>query len=144
MKIVLITLFLFTITARSEEGHVDDESNGVGKGKGIVYANEAEGFTLSKEAAAKFSFAVQRLVGKQQWKIPKTAILKSKDEINLYKFSNSLIKRIDFEMVKEEGDFIWIKSKSLSEGDVVITTNIGFVRLAELSAFEGSEVGHSH
>lgn len=131
-----------------EHGHEgekhEEENSKIGNGKGIISASEDKGFELSREAMKNFSFTTIKLSGDFPWKLPISSLLLSQDEVNIYRIREKMIKRIDLEVIKKTEGFIWIKSFDLKNGDSVIISNIGFIRIAELVAFGGAEEGHSH
>lgn len=126
-----------------EEKH-EEENSKIGNGKGIISASEDNGFELSQEAVKNFSFTTIKLSGDFPWKLPDSALLLSQDEINIYRIREKIIKRVDLEVIKKTEGSIWIKSFDLKNGDSVIISNVGFIRIAELTAFGGAEEGHSH
>lgn len=126
-----------------EEKH-EEENSKIGNGKGIISASEDKGFELSPEAVKNFSFTTIKLSGDFPWILPDSALLLSQDEINIYRIREKIIKRVDLEVIKKTEGSIWIKSFDLKNGDSVIISNVGFIRIAELTAFGGAEEGHSH
>jgi len=126
-----------------EKEHAEENSN-VGPDKGIVKANEEEGFILSPEASKNFEIKTIKLIGAGPWMVPVSARMLSKEEVNLYRIRNGFIKRIDFKLIAKNGSLIKIMSSDLVSGDEIITNGVGFVRIAELTAFGGAPEGHSH
>jgi len=126
-----------------EKGHEEENSN-VGTDKGIVKADEEQGFILSPEASKNFEIKTIKLHGVGPWTVPVSARMLSKEEVNLYRIRNGFIKRIDFKLISKNGSSIKIISSDLISGDEVITNGVGFVRIAELTAFGGAPEGHSH
>jgi len=126
-----------------EKEHEEENSN-VGPDKGIVRADEEQGFVLSPEAFKNFEIKTIKLVGNGPWTVPQVARMLSKEEVNLYRIRNGFIKRIDFKLFSKIGSSLKIQSSDLATGDEIITNGVGFVRIAELTAFGGAPEGHSH
>jgi len=129
---------------KHQEKEHEEENSNVGPEKGIVKANEEQGFILSPEATKNFEIKTMKLVGVGPWTVPDSARMLSKEEVNLYRIRNGFIKRIDFKLISKSGSLVKILSSDLATGDEVITNGVGFVRIAELTAFGGAPEGHSH
>lgn len=129
---------------KHDEHEQEEENSKVGPGKGIVKADEKLGFILSNEALKNFEVKTIKLEGTGPWGVPLSARMLSKEEINIYRVRNGFIKRIDFSLMEKKGSLIKIKSSDLQSGDEVITNGVGFVRIAELTAYGGAPEGHSH
>ena len=131
----------------SEKGHGHEEEEGsssVGPEKGILEASDNDGIKLSPEALKNFEIKTQKISGTGPWTIPNSARLHSKEETNLYRLRNGFFKRIDFmQSKKDEKQFI-ANSKDLKNGDEVVVHGVGFLRIAEVTAFGGAPEGHSH
>lgn len=124
-----------------EEG---EENPQVGADKGIVEANKEKGFKLSPEAEKNFSVKKLKVMKPQNIEIPKEALVTSGVEINLYRLRDGFYKRIDFTTVTTKLNSLIINSKDLSQNDEIALSGLGFLRISEISAFEGAPEGHSH
>lgn len=124
-----------------EEG---EENPQVGADKGIVEANKEKGFKLSPEAEKNFSVKKLKVTKSQNIEIPKGALVTSGVEINLYRLRDGFYKRIDFTTITTKVDSLIINSKELSQNDEIALSGLGFLRISEISAFEGAPEGHSH
>ena len=129
---------------KHQEKEHEEENSNVGPEKGILKADEEKGFILSPEASKNFGIKTMKLVGVGPWTVPISARMFSKEEVNLYRIRNGFIKRIDFKLISKIGSFVKILSSDLTTGDEIITNGVGFVRIAELTAFGGAPEGHSH
>ena len=76
--------------------------------------------------------------------IPKSAIVTSGAEVNVYRFRDGYYKRIDFARVGQSGNTIMIQSSELNSSDELVISGTSFLRTAELTAFDGAPTGHSH
>ncbi|MBS1970345.1 MAG: hypothetical protein JSU04_08550 [Bdellovibrionales bacterium] len=146
-KIILAALgilFLFQphLSLADEEEAV---SPAVGPDKGITAADEHDGIKLSSEAIKNFALQTLKLSSNpSEWEIPSKAILVSGEEVNIYRLRDGFYKRIDFTTVSKSAGKLKIKSKELKVGDEIVTSGLGFLRAAELSAFSSGEEGHGH
>ncbi|MGE3682683.1 MAG: hypothetical protein AB7G93_13240 [Bdellovibrionales bacterium] len=133
---------------KGEEGHgehgEEEENASVGPEKGIIEANEEKGFKLSPEALKNFEIKTLKLANSPPWNVPSTAKVRSGNEINLFRLRDGYFKRIDFNEVRKQGSQIFVASPDLKKGDEIVTIGLGFLRIAELSAFGGLAEGHSH
>lgn len=76
--------------------------------------------------------------------VPKSSIVKVGEEINLYRYRDGFYKRIDFQIIKKNGNQIHIKSPDLKPGDQIVVQGMGFIRVAEIAALGGAVTGHAH
>ncbi len=157
MKNLTAILFILGLTALgwafAKEGtkenggheHAHDEGGAsVGPEKGILAASEEEGIQLSPEATKNFELQFAKLEGSGPWNIPESAHLFAGEEVNLFRFRNGFYKRVDFNVVNRSGSRITVTSNELKPGDAIVIQGIGFLRIAEISAFGGTPEGHSH
>lgn len=128
-----------------EEGEEEEEEAGsVGPDKGITEFSERSGFKLSPEALKNFDLKFLKLNGDGPWLLPKSAVVHSGEETNLFRKRKDFFKRIDFQTLKNSGNQLTIDSDDLREGDEVVLVGLGFLRIAELAATGGVAHGHSH
>lgn len=133
----------------SEESHghgaeEKEESTSVGPEKGILEASEAQGVKLSPEALRNFELKTQKLAGNGPWTFPISARFQSGEEVNLYRLRNGFFKRIDFVQNSRTSQQLVATSKELRAGDEVVIAGLGYLRIAEVTAFGGNSEGHSH
>jgi hypothetical protein len=126
------------------EGEEAEEGGKVGPGKGIIEANERLGFKLSPEALKNFDLKNILLKGDGPWKLPASAIVKAGEEVNLFRLRDGFFKRIDFQNLSKSGQTVIVDSDDMRDGDVIVVSGLGFLRIAELAAFGGVSEGHSH
>lgn len=133
-----------------EHGHDDkhdsdqEKNPQVGPNKGILMASEEDGIKLSPEAEKNFEIKKIKVLTANAIEIPKNAIVTAGLEVNLYRYRSGFYKRIDFREIKRLGNTVQVQSKDLKSGDEIAITGLGFLRIAELSAFSGAPEGHSH
>ncbi len=134
-----------------EDGHVHDEHEedgeqaaSVGPEKGITEVSERDGFKLSEQALKNFDLSFIKLNGNGPWNLPKTAVVHSGEEVNVFRRRSGFFKRIDFQILKRQDRTFLIDSDDLREGDEVVTQGLGFLRIAELAATGDVAHGHSH
>lgn len=133
-----------------EAGHKDEgeeeeaEGGSVGPEKGILEADRSKGFKLSPEALKNFEIKTIKLTGDGPWAISVKAIVHSGEEINLYRLRGGFFKSIDFQTIKKSDPTFVVDSDDMREGDEIVVSGLGFLKIAELSAFGGIAHGHSH
>lgn len=125
-------------------GHESESASAVGQEKGIIAANEKDGFKISPEATKNFKIQTMSLPSGSTWSVPSTAIAYSAREVNVYRFRDGFYKRIDFKLLSKEGNSRRISSTDLRAGDAVVISGLGFLRVAEIAAFGGAPEGHAH
>lgn len=127
-----------------EEGEEEEGASSVGPDKGITEFSERNGFKLSPEALKNFDLKYFKLNGDGPWTLPKSAVVHSGEETNLFRKRNSFFKRIDFQTIKNTANQLTVDSDDLREDDEVVIIGLGFLRIAELAATGGVAHGHSH
>lgn len=130
-----------------EEGHEhgeEEEGGNVGPDKGILEVNERFGFKLSPEALKNFELQFMKLNGDGPWSVNNSALVHAGEEVNVFRRRNGFFKRVDFETSKKGGASLTIDSDDLREGDEIVTSGLGFLRIAELASSGGIAHGHSH
>ncbi len=136
-KLLILTIIISSI-AYSGGDHGETGAS-IGPDKGILEASERKGIKISPEALKNFEIKTIKLKGDGPWSIPKSAILYSGEEINLFRLRDGFFKRIDFQKTHNLVD-----SDDMRENDEIVISGLGFLRTAELAAFGGAEHGHSH
>lgn len=106
--------------------------------------SERNGFKLSPEALKNFELKTHKLLGDGPWSIPKSARLYSSEEVNLFRLRSGFFKRIDFQIIRLTQTEIVVDSDDMREGDEIVLSGLGFLRIAELAATGGVSHGHSH
>lgn len=127
-----------------EHGHKEEKSENIGPGKGIVAADEENGFQISPEAEKNFEIKRMKFSSLAQIKIPKSAVVTAGMETNIYRYRNGNYKRVDFNVVTKLSDGLHITSKELKPNDEIVIHGMGLLRIAELAAFGGAPESHSH
>lgn len=132
--------------ASDHDDHDDHEEGGssVGPDKGIIEANETKGIRLAPQAIQNFGIRTVALKGAAPWKVPTSATLHALEEVNLYRLRDGFFKRVDFTVTKRASKDMTVLSRELKDGDEIVTDGVGFLRIAELTAFGGAPEGHSH
>lgn len=128
-----------------EEDHGHEERNEkVGPDKGILEADEKKGIRLSEVAARNLGIKTQLLSGKGPWSLPVSARFESAEERNLFRLRNGFYRRVDYSQISKTDSLIVVKSSDLKEGDSIVVQGVGYLRIAEITAFGGAPEGHSH
>lgn len=125
-----------------EHSHEEQKKSQVANDKGVLEAHEIDGIKLSKEAEEKFE--IKRVkVRSLLIDVPKSTVLSTGLEKYVYRYRNGFYSRVVFVIKKKTLDKIQIQSNDLKLNDEIVTVGTGFIRIAELAAFDSSE-GHSH
>lgn len=123
--------------------HGDDhkeDSHGHGEHKEEA---SQDGFKLSDAAYKTFDIKLVKYVGAAT-AIQMSAIYKGLNETNIYRRRNNLFKRIDFKTISKTKDNYFVSSADLVQGDEIVVSGVGFLRMAEIAASGGLESSHSH
>lgn len=128
------------------EGEHEDEhgSSQVGPDKGVVEASPEKGFKLSKQATKQFDLKFVSVRPDKSVQLPSTAIVHTGEEKNIYRLRDGFIKRIDFKVLSKSGSSLSIQSSDLNANDQVVVEGLGFLRIAEITTFDGAPEGHAH
>lgn len=127
-----------------DDDHHDETASTSSVSKGILKADEHEGFQISNEAEKNFEIKKIKLNSNNTASIPKTAILTTGEEKNIYRYRQQNYKRIDFKVIQNKNSILVIQSNELSPGDEIVIEGIGYLRITEIAAFGGAPEGHSH
>lgn len=127
-------------------GHGEEEEGGgnVGPEKGIIEASPAKGFKLSPEALKNFEIKTVKLAGDGPWPVLTSAIVHSGEETNLMRLRSGFFKSIDFQVIRQTPSGPVVESDDMREGDEIVVSGLGFLKISELAAFGGVAHGHSH
>ncbi len=140
-KLILVVSLIFSFNFLEALG----EANGyVRLNKGILEASESEGIKLSPEAIRNFEIKTHKIISDGPWLLPNSARFYSAEEINLYRLRDGFFKRIDFKELKRTSNLMVVGSKDIKVGDEIVIFGLGYLRIAELSAFGGIDSGHAH
>lgn len=128
-----------------KEGSAEEEGGArVGPDKGVLEVSEALGIKLAPEAEKTFDIKTLKLSGGGAWAIPLSARLLSGEEENLFRLRGGYFKRIDFRRVNSAANSLVVTSNDLRDGDEIVVSGLGFLRVAEIAASGGAPEGHSH
>ncbi|MBL7686498.1 MAG: hypothetical protein JNJ49_00580 [Bdellovibrionaceae bacterium] len=131
--------------SEAEHGHGEEEASpAVGPDKGILAADEHQGFKLAPEAEKTFEMKTTTVSAGGTVQLPKAAVVTAGTETNLFRLRDGFYKRIDFETVSRSQNTVSVRSKDLRPGDQIVIAGLGFLRIAEIAAFGGAPEGHSH
>lgn len=128
-----------------EDGHGHEEEEGgsaIGPGKGIIEKAEA-GFKLSPEAFKTFEIQTKVFSG-GKIVIPRDALVTIKGDKSVFRLRSDWYKRVKVEVVQKNENTVEIQSSNFREGDQIILSGSGFLRIAEVFSEEGASHSHSH
>lgn len=140
-KCLVFTLLLLTPQAFAEGEHQEEDH---AHEEGREHTKESEGFKLSPQAVKNFDLKTLKLVGHGPWTVPANAVVHSGEETNLFRLRDGNFKSIDFKLIKKSDSNLIVGSKDMQEGDEIVVSGLGFLKIAELAAFGGVAHGHSH
>jgi hypothetical protein len=128
-----------------EHEHEHEESrNNVGPTKGVLEADEHEGFVLNEKAEKNFAIQKLKLSGSGPIVVPSSALLYSGLEKQVYRYRKGRWKAVDIEIVSRDRQRSTLKSKDLTAGDSVAVSGVGFLKIVEQSIFGPQAEGHVH
>ncbi|MCB0327097.1 MAG: efflux RND transporter periplasmic adaptor subunit [Bdellovibrionales bacterium] len=114
----------------------------VGEGKAVIEIHDDKGFRLSNEAYQALKIRYENISG-SRFPIPKSALVRVKDEIGVYRFQESFFKLVPVKIHREEKDR-YIVNAPLQAGDQVVTQGVELLRVADIYSQDTSEYGHGH
>ncbi len=138
--LTLTTLSLFSYQGYAEDSHEHEDDHH----DEADHADEDSGFKISAEAEKNFEIKKMKVPKESSFEIPKSALVTTGLEINIYRFRDGYFKRIDFTFVSKKEKSSLIKSSDLQWGDEIVIAGTGLLRIAEIAAFGGAPEGHSH
>lgn len=126
------------------EGHGEEEegSTKIGPDKGITEKGPL-GFKLSAEAAKNIGFQTVR-IDSATANIPCDAVVQVKADKFVFRSREGWLKKEPVEIAGRAGSLCNVQGKELQPGDLVVTTQTGFLRIAEIFLEEGASHSHSH
>jgi len=125
-----------------DEHEGEEENSAVGPDKGILEKSE-NGFKLSPEAIKSFELKTQKFVNNQA-QFPRPTLVEVKEEKFVYRMRDGWIKKIPVKVLKKDKVLVTLELSQFKNGDEIIVSGTGFVRVSELVAEEGMAEGHAH
>ncbi|AUN98422.1 hypothetical protein DOM21_09060 [Bacteriovorax stolpii] len=125
--------------AEHKDEHKDEHGHGDEHGEGT----SENGFKLNEKSTKKFGIQTVTLKAGVV-EVPREAIFKGLNEVNVYRFRDGFYKRIDFKTLENNKDVLKISSSDLKSGDQIVIQGVGFLRIAEIAASGGISDSHSH
>lgn len=121
-----------------EPDHGDEGSAAVGPDKGIT-AKGPLGFRLSPEAQAKFAYQTAPYT---PGTVPCSALVSVKDGKYVFRVREGWIKKVHVDIASRANGQCGLRADDLQSGDQIVTSRMGFLRIAEVILEEGAS--HSH
>lgn len=150
LKIILFSFVVFAFVGQvnaseKHDEHKEDHKEGHKDDHKDEHDEEAklDGFKMTPASIKTFELKFVKYLGVKTL-VTKDAIYKGLDEVNLYRVRDGLFKRIDFKILSKEKNSYFISSPNLKVGDEIVTSGVGFLRMAEIAASGGLESSHSH
>jgi hypothetical protein len=98
--------------------------------------------TLNRITGANFKIESMKLQGQGPWSVPKSALIKTRDEVAVFRMRDGKYLRVSVSVTGKAPNQ-QIKGKDLKTGDEIVSKGGGFLRVAEIDVTSG-EVGHHH
>lgn len=139
MKDLLIAFFLASALSVPAFAHEGGEGKmEIGPDKGVTEVAKDKSFRLSPEAAKNFGLkTVPYAPGPLA--LPKTAIVHTLRESQIYRLRDGYLKPVDFEAVaKAEGSWT-VRSNDLRPKDEIVVNGVGFLRIISAQLGEAKD-----
>lgn len=107
--------------------------------KAIVQTSKDEGIILSEIAKKNIGFGTSSLVGVPPFKVPKSALVYSRDIIGVYLIKNRWIKMVPVKVISTNLDYALVESSALKGTSEIVTSGVPLVRVSEMEAFSTAE-----
>lgn len=135
-KLILISsMLILSITTSS---FADGDHSAPATKDGAAKALEEGEFSITEKAEKRLGIQWLVLQGSGPWKVPSDTVLSIKFTKASYRKFEGRITLIILDKIKKEGDFYWISSPDLQEGDAVAIKGVKYLRLTELDLFQGA------
>lgn len=128
---------------KEEKGHGGEEaSDKVGPGKGVSEKGPL-GFKLSPEAQKTIGFQTMPYDSTTN-SVACSTIVHVKNDKFVFRSRNGWLKKEPVESLSRNGSLCAVRFSNLQPGDLIVTTQLGFLRIAEVFLEEGASHSHSH
>ena len=124
---IFLYLFSYAIFAEQESA------------KAIIQASKDEGIILSEIAKKNIGFGTSNLVGTSPFKVPRSALVYSRDVIGLYLIKDRWIKMVPVKVVSMDSGYALVESSALKVSSEIVTSGVPLVRVSEMEAFSTAE-----
>lgn len=109
------------------------------------HGGEEKEFEIKSEAAEFLKIKTQKIQKENgRFKVPKESLVYFQSDIGVYVKGNGHFKMIEVTSYQLQGQFAFIQSKELNDGDDVVVSGVSFVRIAHLEATGQGGQGHAH
>ncbi len=127
---------------KSEGGHGDEEEStgGVGPNNAVTAADEHDGIKLSEKAIQTIGLKTEIWNGES---VSGQTIVYHQDKTSVYRLKDGWYKLVPVTIISKADNLVHITATELVSGDLIATSGVALLRVAELDAFSG-EVEHSH
>ncbi len=143
-RILLFSILVVPSSSILAHGEASVGRPGVGADKGVIKADEDEGFVLHPSAAENFAIKIMPLKIGPNWTVPRQALVYSGLEIQVFRQRDGYWKTVDVKIVRKTAANVDISSSELKAGDQLAIDGIGFLKIIEQSVFGPASEGHGH
>ncbi len=132
-----------------EHGHEEENEHGhgggkaVGQGKAILKVSEDKGFKLSEEAFKALDVKFMD-IEKANFSITKNELVTYQNKMGIYRFRDGFFKFIPVTIKEQKKEQYLIHSPLLKEGDKIVTSPVGLIRITDVYSTDTAEYGHGH
>lgn len=146
MKHFFMRIFLLILPASSIFAHGNEgvEPFSVGPEKGVIHADEHDGFVLRPSAEQNFAIKKIPIKAGPNWTIPREALVYSGLKTQVFRQRQNHWRSVDVEISRKSSKNVEIRSKELQAGDQLAVDGIGFLKIIEQSVFGPVADGHGH
>lgn len=131
--LIILNLIVFGFFASTS----DDHEHG--------HESEKKEFEISKEAVEFLKIETGKIKKESgRFKIPKKSLVYFQNKTGIYVKENHHFKLIEVVSFQLQGQFAFVQSEELSDGDEVVVSGVSFVRIAHLEATGQGGQGHAH
>jgi hypothetical protein len=125
----LLTLFIMSVLCTqvfSSEANVELKAGGA-----VTAFVKEDGFKLSSKALVNLGINFTSLVGANKWELPKSALVRIKKSIGVYRRYDGWITMVLVSIVEKKKSTVVVKSVDLESGDEVAISGVKFLRMTD-------------
>ena len=129
--LLAVAIYIFPSFSFAGGDHQAKEGPKIKKGAAVTEFSEEDGFKLSPRALMNLGVSFTTLGSHSSWVLPKSALISIKRATGVYRMWDNWITMVFVDIVRVEGDKVYIKSVDLEPGDQVAVTGAAFLRMTD-------------
>lgn len=130
-KVILAIILFLTQLIWASEIKGEDTNVEIKKGGAIMAFSKDDGFKLSNKAMKNLDITFSRLKGNLSWEIPKSALIRIKHSVGVYRRWNGWITMVLVNVLSQTKDTVTIKSVDLENKDEIAISGVLFLRMTD-------------